>query len=275
MRCASSALSSVRGLSNLPCLPVPTDAACPAGWVGSAQGCLPGCDSSSGAACPPGMSCYERRLGSIGAMPTASGCFFGFYGAPCRDDLECFVGECLGNQCTIPCDEAARLSELPRDRACTHLHENAGPLGVRLVFECTGEGPRDVCAARSGVGGGCSGPEDCVDGLVCGERGTCTRECFGHDECLVASATDPNPLASGYCDPITSFCQPRVPEGSECSFDAECETGLCSAPLVPLGMSRRCGRPRSVGAPCGRDPECATGRCARSSMFLFGFCEER
>jgi len=275
LRCASSALAAVRDLSNLPCLPTPTLAACPAGWVGSAQGCLPGCDTEAGAACPPGMACYERRLASIGAMPAASACFFGFYGAPCRDDLECFVGACLAGQCTVRCDEAARLSGLDRDRACAHLRENAGPLGVRLIFECAGDGAEDVCIARSGVGGGCGGPEDCVDGFACGEDGTCTRGCDTHDECLIGSLFDANPLASGYCDPVTLRCQPRVPEGSVCSFDVECETSLCTSPLLPVGMNRRCGRQRSVGAPCGRDAECTSGRCARSRTLPVGFCEER
>lgn len=281
LRCSSSALAAVRGLSNLPCLPVPTETACPAGWVATEQGCLPNCDAERAVpACPPAMTCYEGRLASVGASASASACFFGFYGAPCRDDVECFVGECLEiepgrRQCTVPCDEAARLSAEPREIACARLHENAGPFGVRLLFDCASASPAAVCVARAGVGGSCRQSADCGAGLVCGDDGLCTRECLVHEDCVATGTLDPNPLATGYCEPESGLCRRRLPESSQCDFDAECETSLCSAPLLALGTERRCGRPRAVGAPCGRDAECTSRRCARSGMFLVGFCEER
>jgi hypothetical protein len=274
LECASSTITSLRGLSNLPCLPRQTDNACPAGWVfAGGLGCLPNCDPGLGlTSCPPGMSCYEGALAPVGARESESACAFGFYGAPCRGDDECLVGSCLdtghGMRCTETCDEAARVSLLPRDRACDSLLDDAGTLGVHLVFTCSGDDASAVCVPRGGVGTGCAPDvaaadpdpledDECMPGLLCRE-GQCTRPCVSHGDCVV-DPTGRAPLANGYCDDA-GFCRRLLDQSSRCEFDDECVTGLCAQPVELAGY--RCQTPRRPGSPCRRDAECLSGACA-------------
>lgn len=272
-RCASYDSTMLRGLTNLPCVPTVSASGCPAGWVGTSLGCLANCDPAIGSiACAPGMSCYIGALVPVGARESESGCYFGFYGASCRDDTECFVGRCsdLGGgvrQCTETCDDAARLSLEPRAAACGALLDRAGPLGARLVFTCSGDDASAICVARGGVGSGCrsegTGPDaECADGLECRE-GLCTRPCASDADCVLASATQ-NDLASGYCDPDSGLCRRRLDLGALCDLDAECTTGLCAPPLPTAEF--RCDRQRRPSQLCTRDAECLSGRCVGGRM---------
>lgn len=275
LRCASYDSTTLRGLSNLPCVPEVTATGCPAGWVGSSLGCLANCDPSpTEVSCAPGMACHRGTLVPIGARTSESACYFGFYGAPCRDDAECFVGRCTdvgggARQCTETCDAAARVSLLPREQACRALGDRAGPLGARLVFACASSDADAACVARGGVGSGCRsdgpGPDDeCADGLEC-RGGLCTRPCFDPMGCYLADDGG-NPLANGFCDFGSGLCERLLDRGALCAFDAECATGLC-APPIPTAESR-CDVPRGPTRFCSRDEECLSGRCLGSPMGL-------
>lgn len=268
-RCASSDTTQLRGLSNLPCVPVGGPAGCPSGYVQTTIGCLARCDDElASIACPPAMTCHEGSLVSVGARESESACYFGFYGAPCRDDTECFVGRCTDvgdgrRQCTETCDAAAFISLQPRETACATLLSRAGALGARLVFTCSSEGADGVCVARGGVGSGCRsdgpGPDDeCAEGLEC-RGGLCTRACEDTSACVLAD-TGQNPLANGFCDGASGLCLRLSPESSTCADDAECVTGLCASPPLLTGEDR-CRRPRRVNTPCERNAECLSGTC--------------
>jgi hypothetical protein len=265
MRCATSTLTALSGLSNLPCVPVPDErGACPSSWVRTDLGCLPNCDSPSGTvACPPGMACYEGRAAPLGARESESLCFFGFYGALCRSDVECFVGRCAdvpggGRQCTERCDDAARVSGRPRATACGALVDDAGPFGVHLEMRCGSDDADAVCVARGGVGAGCREGSDCLEGFECRD-GECTRDCTTSEDCRASGAQ--NPLADGFCDLELAHCRRLLPRDAVCVLDEECVTGSCLFPALDPRGARRCGVPRPVGSPCGRDEDCASGRC--------------
>ncbi len=272
MRCVSSDGASLRGLSNLICAPIPTDAGCPSAWIETALGCLPRCDGEGGAAaCPAGMACHRGSLVPFGARLDESGCYFGAYGEACRDDGECFVGRCVdvgggARQCTESCDDARRLFLVDEATAdpCPALLDRAGPFGARRVFSCEGAGPSAYCVGAGGVGSGCSidaAASGCAPGLEC-RQGVCTRSCASDPECALVP-NDANPLASGYCDPATGLCAPRLPEDAPCTLDAECTSGLCAAPIIPID-GYRCTYPRRAATPCTRDAECLSGRCTGS-----------
>lgn len=276
MQCASSVLPALRGLSNLPCLYRSDGGVCPAGWVPTELGCWPSCDQTAGGvACPAGMACFEGTAAPLGARPSESLCLFGFYGASCRSDVECFAGRCADvgggeRQCTERCDDAARVSGLPRARACSSLLDAAGPLGSHLVMRCTSEAADAVCVARGGVGSGCRVAGDCVAPLECFE-GTCTRTCASSDDCALR-ATD-NALASGYCEPAEGRCRPLLPGGAPCDRAEQCVDGACLRPFPDPRDTSRCGAPRALGDPCFRDEECVSRRCA--SFGFGGICVQR
>ncbi len=281
-RCASSTVLELRGLSNLPCVPIEEESGCPSGWVATTRGCLPNCDQAAGeVACPPGMACLEGVAAPIGARESESVCFFGFYGAPCRDDTECLVGRCYEGpggrrQCTERCDDIARVSGRPRGSACPTLVTNAGPLGAQLVFRCASDAPDAVCYASGGVGSGCRDASDCVEGLECRE-GLCTRGCFDDGDCILPDEGG-NPLASGFCDlrlePDARRCRRRIAQNTTCELDAECVTNLCLSAL-DFSEAPRCGRARAVGFPCARDVECASLRCGSGALPGLPLCAPR
>lgn len=274
-RCPSSLAVELAGLPNLTCLPAPDrpGGPCPAGTVATAIGCLPSCDSAGETvACPPGMACFAGVLAHVDAEPSDAACFYGLYGAPCRDQVECFVGSCLEvaprkRQCTMSCEEAARLSGVARTSACDLLRRNAGPLARRHLFECSSGSPNALCVARGGIGAGCADPSDCLDGLTCLD-GLCTRECFDDADCKLTEREDASDLARGYCDG-EGRCQGRLEGGSPCEFDAQCVTDLCASPATP-GARRTCAPPRPIGSFCVRDEECISRRCA--IVTFFGVC---
>ncbi len=265
-RCASSDNTQLRGLSNLPCAPLATESGCPPGWIGSALGCLASCDESlASVSCPPATTCHRGSLVPVGARDSESGCYFGYYGAPCRDDSECFVGSCVEvaegvRQCTETCEAATFISSQPRETACRTLLARSGPLGTRLVFGCASDAEDAPCVAHGGVGSGCGRDDDaaCAEQLEC-RGGLCTRECFDHADCVLDDDGG-NALASGYCDMNTGLCRRSLDVDSICDGDDQCTTGLCVPPVSPFG-EYRCGEPRRASQPCTRDAECITGRC--------------
>jgi hypothetical protein len=277
--CMSSSSPMLRGLSHLPCAPAPTGSACPTGWVGTELGCLPNCaPSTAEVSCPPGMACLQGSLVPFGARASEGACYFGFYGAPCRNDTECFVGSCLPvgdgtSQCTETCESAARLSALPPERACGALVNRAGVLGARLVFQCESAELYAPCVARGGVGSGClaqqPGPDDeCAEGLECRE-GVCTRPCVESWECLLRDDGG-NRLANGFCDAESGLCAPLLERGERCELDDACVTKLCAPPSL-TGGEPVCAEPRGPSVPCARDAECRSGSCRVT--VLLGLCD--
>lgn len=270
MECASSTDPLLRGLSNLICMPAPSEAGCPPAWVLTTSGCLPRCTADA-SACPAGMSCRHGSLAPLGARIDESACVLGLYGAPCLDDAECFVGRCEdvgggSRQCTETCESARRLFLVPDAEAdpCFALGDRAGPLGERVAFRCEEGAGSPTCVARGGVGSGCDAEalsSGCAVGLEC-RLGTCSRACGSDADCEVAG-DEKNPLATGYCDEASRLCAPRLPDDALCALDAECVSGLCANPAFVLG-EYRCTRPRRPGTPCSRNVECVSGRCTDS-----------
>lgn len=278
-RCHSSDGGLLRDLPNLVCVPDTSLAGCPPGWINTSLGCLAGCDTAlATVSCPAGMACYQNSLVAYGARQNESACYYGHYGAPCRNDAECFVGSCLDvgggvHQCTETCESAARLFRAdPGDPACAALSERAGPLGARLVFHCSAEGSDGLCVAAGGVGSGCRSAllsADCASGLEC-LQGICTRACEDPLDCVVDDGIT-QPLATGYCSSESGLCASRRIEGALCAFDAECTTNLCAPPALLVG-DYRCARPRRPTSPCVRDAECISGRCLGMRLGL-SVCE--
>ena len=223
------------------CVPQDVGAGCPARSrpidVGTAEPlCLATCNPPD-TRCPPGFGCLEQAaLFTDGDVL----CFPGIYGVPCDDDTNCLLGRCLdtgaGRQCSVSCDEAARLAG-----GCAALPNLAGAVGA-LAFECDPAANDGVdgglCVTRSGLGFICTTPQSdaytCEDGLDChvfptggGEVRICTRECANDHQCNQA----PGGTTEAYCltTAAGSFCLPKLPDGAECLQHQECASGRCEA----------------------------------------------
>ncbi|MBN8614970.1 MAG: hypothetical protein J0L92_30505 [Deltaproteobacteria bacterium] len=281
-RCASSDNVLLQGLSNLPCAPLETASGCPAGWINTSLGCLASCDSPvTSVSCPAASTCMTGSLVPFGARESESACHLGYYGAPCRDDSECFVGSCQDipggrRQCTETCVGANFLTPAMIEAPCTKLATRAGPLGARLIFECAPADVEDVCVARGGVGSGCRRAEgleltehtqddECGEDLEC-RGGLCTRQCVVNEDCR-AQGGETNPLANGYCNQSTGYCAPVLDLDAICESDEECSTGLCAPPVSPFG-AYRCDNPRRPSEFCTRDVECISRRCVGTPLSL-------
>jgi len=243
-------LSELVGLAGSPnadgfyCVPRPREGACPARSTPvdiDAEGtalCLATC-APPDTRCPPGFGCLLQS-----AVFTAAGtdvlCFPGLYGVACDDDTNCLLGRCLdtgdaGKQCTLSCDEAARLAG-----GCGNLYSLATVVDA-LGFECDagafgGEGG-GVCVTRSGIGFVCTTPESdayvCASGLECrrfpandgAEVRLCTRPCFIDDQCNRFGEQ------SNYCQPTIrgGFCLPKGGAGASCVEHRQCRSGECRA----------------------------------------------
>ncbi|HJL05496.1 MAG TPA: dickkopf-related protein [Polyangiaceae bacterium LLY-WYZ-15_(1-7)] len=225
------------------CVPAPdATGACPPRSQPVATGgggslCVATCDPPD-TRCPPGFGCLLQS-----AVFADEGedvlCFPGLYGVPCDDDTNCLLGRCLdlggpGKQCTLACDEAARLAG-----SCGNLPSLADAVGA-LDFECDpsandGE-DGGLCVTRSSIGFLCTTPESnayvCADGLECrsfpladgGEVRLCTTECRIDQQCNRPGS------AANYCLRTVGggLCLPRQAEGTRCFDDGQCLSGRCA-----------------------------------------------
>ena len=225
------------------CVPRPQEGECPARSApvridadGTAL-CLATC-APPDTRCPPGFGCLLQSA-VFAAAGTDVLCFPGLYGVACDDDTNCILGRCLdtgdaGKQCTLSCDEAARIAG-----GCGNLYSLASVVDA-LGFECdprANDGQQGgLCVTRSGIGFLCTTPESdayvCSSGLECrrfpvsggGEVGLCTRSCVIDDQC--------NRLGeqSNYCLSTFrgGFCLPKGGHGAECIEDRQCRSGECA-----------------------------------------------
>ena len=205
------------------------------------------------------MTCYLERGRGFGIGENQSPCFIGFYGAPCELSTDCFVGQCLEvggrRQCTEPCDAASLRSD------CQNLAALAGPFGTHLSFRCDTEtASTPTCVAEGGVGHLCRDSLDCRGGLECGAEGYCTSTCNSDSDC--GNSRLP-PLSNGWCR--DRQCAPRLPDGTSCSADQECATGLCYTTILTSSVIQTCSQRRPAGNLCTRDEECRSGLICRAT----------
>jgi hypothetical protein len=227
---------------NLYCVPEPTGTnECPPRSIPVDLGegeelCLATCEPPD-TRCPPGSGCLVPLALASGDVDVP--CFPGLYGVPCDDDSNCLLGRCLdvgdaGRQCTVSCDEAARVAG-----GCGKLF-GVGILGPTFSLECdrTAGGGEDggLCVTRYGTGFPCTSPESdayrCAGELDCrpfasasGEVRVCTTDCRSDRQC--------NPLGQ----PEVNFCL---------------RGGVMDGVCLPK---------RSADAPCFSDPMCLSGTC--------------
>ncbi len=196
--------------------------------------CLATCDPPD-TRCPPGFGCL---LQSAVFSEDEVLCFPGLYGVPCDDDTNCIFGTCLdaggaGKQCSLSCDEAARLVG-----GCGNLF-SLGTVIDALSLECdptaNGGAGGGLCVVHSDVGFICTTPESdayrCAEGLDCrtfpttdGEVRFCTRDCRIDQQCN-DPGSDSNYCLLGVGD--GGICFPKGSDGARCLEDNECESGLC------------------------------------------------
>ena len=135
-------------------------------------------------------------------------------------------------QCTVTCDEAARLAG-----GCANLPGLASVVGA-LGFECDptangGEGG-GLCVTRSSIGFVCTTPESdayvCERGLDCrrlpsaeGEVRFCTRDCEIDQQCIDGGNR------GAYCQHYArgGFCFPKGAAGAACEEDRQCLGDRC------------------------------------------------
>ncbi|MBX3246943.1 MAG: hypothetical protein KF901_07165 [Myxococcales bacterium] len=224
------------------CVPAPDmDGECPSrsrpvALESGTELCVATCDPPD-TRCPPGFGCLLQAavLSDVEVL-----CYPGIYGVPCDDDTNCLLGRCLdtgasGRQCTLGCDEAARLAG-----GCGGLSSLATHVSA-LTFECdpAAAGGGGLCVIRSGIGFVCTTPESdayvCADGLECRTFSSafdqvrlCTKGCRTDRECNAPGAY------VNYCQPFLeeSVCLPRFAVGARCSdprqcLSDRCERGVC------------------------------------------------
>ncbi|MCB9601327.1 MAG: hypothetical protein H6720_13465 [Sandaracinus sp.] len=203
--------------------------------------------------CPPGFGCLLQS--AVLSNDAEVLCFPGLYGVPCDDDTNCLLGRCLdtgaaGRQCTLSCDEAARLAG-----GCEGLSSLASVVSS-LRFECDADAGDDgLCVTRSGIGFLCTTPESdayvCAEGLECATFGTsdgdlriCTKDCRVDRDCNESGSFD------NYCQPLVTgnVCLPCV---------------SAKARVVPTTGSARAG---TVSAACAADPCRRPWRLSRGGL---------
>lgn len=229
---------------NLYCVPAPDEeGACPprtlAVELDEGSLCLASCDPPD-TRCPPGFGCL-RQAELVSEDDEEIMCFPGIYGVPCDDDSNCTLGTCEdtgapGRQCTLSCDEAARLAG-----GCQGL-PSLGRFAPALAFECDAEAGGDdgggLCVTRSGIGFPCTTPDSeayaCAEGLQCrsfpsGDGGVtrrCSRDCVSDEQCNRTGRS------GNYCtdDGVGgSSCLPKGGFGATCSAPRQCLSGGCVA----------------------------------------------
>ena len=192
----------------------------------------------------------------------------------CQSSLRCAYG-LKKRQCAKPCS---------KDADCTGGHEcrlfAVSPTGKL----CVPKGAELVPWVGNSKGVGCKTNKQCSSGYchLQGESGTCETKCLPgrSNQCSAATVcVIQTGVSWGLCLP-----EP-LSNGTPCSEDFECESGLCAGPTE---TSRRCAAPcaengdcvathacnvigdggtcqylASVppGALCSQDKLCATGRC--------------
>jgi hypothetical protein len=182
----------------------------------------------------PGHPCLE----SFGAHYGTSG-----PGEPCQDDSDCALPSegtsiCLrfSDTCQVllpgkegdgPC--VAQLDR-PDDVASKLDILYYGNESIATGYVCSHHdnlicGPSQTCEPKFTEGSACESREQCVSSLYCGDDicrpylepgATCAGEMGG-------GLCD----AAGYCNAFTSTCEARLPPGSPCSENYECETDAC------------------------------------------------
>ena len=219
------------------CVPLDVGEGCPARSQpidigGSAPLCLATCNPPD-SRCPPGFGCLEQAAVFSDEEVV---CFPGIYGVPCSDETNCVLGSCMdtgaSKQCTVTCDEAARLAG-----GCANLPGLASVVGA-LGFECDptangGEGG-GLCVTRSSIGFVCTTPESdayvCERGLDCrrlpsaeGEVRFCTRDCEIDQQCIDGGNR------GAYCQHYArgGFCFPKGAAGAACEEDRQCLGDRC------------------------------------------------
>ena len=164
--------------------------------------------------CQPGFVCDQR----------SGACILGGSGTDCTTDVDCLEidGVCRAGSCQTSCTLDTRVCGT--EETC-----NLG----------TGQ-----CVA---VGAECREDSDCPPGkpsAIC-QTGRCTLGCI--DPSISCPADFSCDEASGYC-----ISNNKLPLGTACKFDVECESQLCFATERGSYCSRACGKSADcpVGSTC-------------------------
>jgi len=208
--------------------------------------------------CDVGLRCAQTDPQNSSAMscirPVAEGAACSEQSdSPCQGRLVCLDGRCArplkaGTACTssIQCDgelicvNGSCGPPLTEDAACTPDDDNCGPgLGCRA----------GVCTKLLPDGADCNSSEECL-GFCDTGVGSASGKCVGGispraragEACVQDAATGMGLecVYQAFCDPATSRCVLRKPDGAPCSDDSQClgwlrcDAGKCSDPIVPM-----------------------------------------
>jgi hypothetical protein len=140
----------------------------------------PFCSGECQGTCPAGMACRLTTAGisvcGFDTPPTAMA-----LGAPCRFDVDCASGLCLGVSGDKRCTRYCHVHACPGDFSCLALED-----GTSICFPVA-DGGQSVGPAvgSAAVGDGCAADADCASGL-CTRSQTgpyCTQSCRGDTDC--------------------------------------------------------------------------------------------
>lgn len=232
--------------------------------------------------CPAGEFCNTGECGPP-APP----------GVPCNDDEQCATGNCVdgyccttpscpvGQRCDIPGLEGMCRSTQPIGEPCTQDGQctsgNCVDNVCCSVAEC-GAGESCAVPGREGI---CSAlptatptptrtPTPKPAGFPCGDDGECVSGFCVDDTCCTVAFCPPNQFCN--ISGSAGTCAPKVPQGSPCNQNSDCQTGNCTIghPDTPLGFAGICGPPHTP------TPVLPGGRCNATADCQPGFfCNER
>ncbi len=213
--------------------------------------------------CGPGATCKAGNDGNVCVAREVEGGSCSVNN-DCAQDLLCRMGACApqseeGEPCTLQGHCVSGLSCDALTRTCER------PASVEAGESCTGF--TRVCQYDAF----CDGVEP-GEGTAPGTAGTCTLRtegspCSDHYECRALPgycdgdgtcqpAGDGTPCAStshclpgDHCDE-TGACAPRLPAGSTCSYDVECQSPHRCLGVSPTTGEGTCEMPGGEGAPC-------------------------
>ena len=264
--------------------------------VDNGERCTDGDQCVSGN-CVDGFCCESRQC------PAGQFCNTGACGPPappgtqCSDDQQCASGNCVdGVCCTTPSCPLGQSCNIPGlEGTCNATLDNGEP--------CTEDGQ---CVSEMCTDGFCCEVDDCGPGQSCGVPGSegecavlptatptatptptpqpngfpCDGDGRGGVDCSSGFCVDDTCCSTAFCPPnqfcnisgSAGQCAPRLPQGSGCNADSDCQSNNCELnnPNAPDGFAGLCAPPRTP-TPIGPG-----GRCNETSDCQPGFfCNER
>lgn len=169
--------------------------------------------------------------------------------ARCTANADCASGMCIDtasyeSYCTATCTSASDCGSATSDLTC----DTVGGACVRR------------CGTGTTSGSGAS-TQLCVSGLFVA---CSTLDAVSHcDTCGCA------PYGGGVCIAGMGCVTPEA-DGSACTLDAQCSSGVC------YRDTHTCGAPRGMGGVCHVDAECSTSNCSTDgNTSMAGVCNQR